>query len=148
MEYMENRPCPKCGNHYVRTRYDGTIDVLVRICEKCGYSWSELPNDRESQTAGKPPGGAPVAAPGDGQEDEREEGGMKIEVEVSEELFHFVVFEDWCDNARRRFEFEAMRSSDALCVDAKGRICAKGKEFMRARDDGAFPVRVYRAVRP
>ena len=71
---------------------------------------------------------------------------MKILVEVVSEVFRFADFEDWCDTARRKFESAGMHSMDALCVDAKDRVCAKGKEFIRARDDGAFPVRVYRAV--
>lgn len=29
----------------------------------------------------------------------------------------------------------------AICIDAKGRVCRIGKDFMRARDEGAFPVR-------
>lgn len=29
----------------------------------------------------------------------------------------------------------------AICFDAKGRLCRSGADFIRARDDGAFPVR-------
>lgn len=29
----------------------------------------------------------------------------------------------------------------AICFDAKGRICRRGAELMRARDENAFPVR-------
>lgn len=32
---------------------------------------------------------------------------------------------------------------NALCVDAKDRICRNGGDFQRAHDDGAFPVRFY-----
>lgn len=32
---------------------------------------------------------------------------------------------------------------NALCVDAKNRICRCGGDMMRARDEGAFPVRFY-----
>jgi hypothetical protein len=28
----------------------------------------------------------------------------------------------------------------AICFDSRGRICACGKDFMRARDENAFPV--------
>lgn len=31
----------------------------------------------------------------------------------------------------------------AICVDAKGRRCHVGKDFMRARDEDAFPVRFF-----
>lgn len=29
----------------------------------------------------------------------------------------------------------------AVCLDARNRLCAIGGDFMRARDEGAFPVR-------
>lgn len=29
----------------------------------------------------------------------------------------------------------------AICFDARGRLCRSGADFMRARDEGAFPVR-------
>lgn len=29
----------------------------------------------------------------------------------------------------------------AICYDAKGRLCTRGADMMRARDEGAFPVR-------
>ena len=32
---------------------------------------------------------------------------------------------------------------NALCVDAKDRICRCGADFQRAKDEGAFPVRFY-----
>lgn len=32
---------------------------------------------------------------------------------------------------------------NALCVDAKDRICRSGGDFQRAHDEGAFPVRFY-----
>ena len=32
---------------------------------------------------------------------------------------------------------------NALCVDAKNRICRCGGDFQRAHDEGAFPVRFY-----
>lgn len=32
---------------------------------------------------------------------------------------------------------------NSLCVDARDRVCRNGGDFMRARDEGAFPVRFY-----
>ena len=32
---------------------------------------------------------------------------------------------------------------NALCADAEGRICHNGGDFMRARDEGKFPVRFW-----
>lgn len=35
-----------------------------------------------------------------------------------------------------------------ICVDALGRRCHVGKDFHRARDEGAFPVRYFWSMRP
>ncbi len=32
---------------------------------------------------------------------------------------------------------------NALCVDARDRICSCGADFQRAENDGAFPIRFY-----
>lgn len=37
-------------------------------------------------------------------------------------------------------------NSGDLCIDSAGRICTIGRDFMRARDEGTFPVKVYRAA--
>lgn len=29
----------------------------------------------------------------------------------------------------------------AICFDTQGRLCSIGKDFMRARDEGTFPIR-------
>lgn len=65
---------------------------------------------------------------------------------VGEELFDFTSFDNWCDTARGKFAAARIEGRDTLCVDARGRLCTCGQQFMRARDDGAFPVRVYRKV--
>lgn len=36
----------------------------------------------------------------------------------------------------------------AICVDALGRRCHNGKDFMRARDENAFPVRYFWSCKP
>lgn len=33
--------------------------------------------------------------------------------------------------------------TNPLCADAKDRVCRNGADFMRARDEGAFPVRFW-----
>ena len=69
-----------------------------------------------------------------------------IMVKVGAEAFRFETFSDWMNGAGSLFEIAELRGEDVLCVDARGRICLSGKEFMRARDDGSFPIIVYRAV--
>lgn len=70
----------------------------------------------------------------------------ELRVLVGEELFDFASFDNWCDTARDKFAAARVRGTDTLCVDTLGHLCTCGKEFMRARDASAFPVRVYRMV--
>lgn len=69
----------------------------------------------------------------------------------------FDTFQDWVNHAERALagmEYSVGglgadgRGVPAICVDAKGRRCAIGKDFMVARDEGAFPVRYFWAMRP
>lgn len=67
----------------------------------------------------------------------------QIQCTVGRELFAFRSFTEWVNKARSWFRTCRVPSCDTVCIDAKGRICRTGKQFMRARDDGAFPVRVF-----
>lgn len=58
----------------------------------------------------------------------------------------FDTFEKWV--ARAHILLPGRKGSvgqdlPAICVDALGRRCHVGKDFMRARDEGAFPVRFF-----
>lgn len=53
----------------------------------------------------------------------------------------FSSFQDWVDKAVTR-----MRPGD-ICVDSKGRRLNIGGDFMRARDEDAFPVDIYRPLK-
>lgn len=53
-------------------------------------------------------------------------------------LPYFPDFETWVAKAPTW-----MRPGDE-CYDARGRRCRNGGDFMRARDEGAFPVRIFR----
>lgn len=50
----------------------------------------------------------------------------------------FANFDDWVTRATR-----AIGGTNAACFDAKDRRCLCGADFMRARDEGAFPVRYW-----
>lgn len=58
----------------------------------------------------------------------------------------FDTFDDWVMKATRVLANKSCPSSGctvpvpAICVDTKGRRCYQGGDFMRARDDGSFPV--------
>ncbi len=47
-------------------------------------------------------------------------------------------FNDWVNHAT-----SYIGGTNALCADARGRVCRIGGDFMRARDEGAFPVRYW-----
>ncbi len=64
----------------------------------------------------------------------------------------FDTFSDWVNHASRALtgvEYSTGglgQTGDgvpSICVDAKGRRCAIGKDFMTARDEDAFPVRYF-----
>lgn len=58
----------------------------------------------------------------------------------------FDTFQDWVNHASRAltgFKGTMGEEIKAICVDAKGRRCHCGADFMRARDDNAFPIRYF-----
>lgn len=55
-------------------------------------------------------------------------------------------FTDWVNFASKRLTVARHRSGatmPSVCIDAFGRRCVIGGDFMRARDEGAFPVRYF-----
>lgn len=60
-------------------------------------------------------------------------------------------FYDWVNFATPRLTgcYDAAgKEISAICVDAFGRRCSYGAHFMRARDEGAFPVRYFWECEP
>lgn len=58
----------------------------------------------------------------------------------------FDTFQQWVNHASSwltGFRGSVGEPVSAICVDARGRRCHVGKDFMRARDEGAFPVRFF-----
>jgi hypothetical protein len=74
-----------------------------------------------------------------------------LQIKVGRLLFHFDDFQNWVNSARRKFEkcrVVGIRDREEIvCLDSAGRICRSGREFQRARDEGAFPVNCY-AINP
>lgn len=58
-------------------------------------------------------------------------------------LFQFDSFAGWVNHAQTAWKRIGVRSDDTVCVDTRGRMCRIGRDFMTARDEGAFPVRVH-----
>lgn len=56
-------------------------------------------------------------------------------------------FDDWVIFATKRLTgtYDPLMGVEvpAICIDALGRRCTMGGHFMRARDEGAFPVRFF-----
>lgn len=58
----------------------------------------------------------------------------------------FKTFEDWCNRASRTIAEHCCpvdgvgHPQRPMCVDTLGRRCQVGRDFMRARDEGTFPI--------
>lgn len=70
--------------------------------------------------------------------------GNHRRIEVGEWLFEFLTFGAWVNHASRLFRFHEVTGRDTVCIDQKGRLCTIGKHFMCARDEGTFPIAVFR----
>lgn len=59
----------------------------------------------------------------------------------------FDTFEDWVDHASRALvnprDGVSHEYAPMICIDARGRRCFMGAQFMRARDEDAFPIRYF-----
>lgn len=57
----------------------------------------------------------------------------------------FSSFQEWVNKGSswltRHAEYQKDGRFFAICYDSKGRLCRIGGDFMRARDENAFPVR-------
>ena len=66
----------------------------------------------------------------------------------------FKSFQDWVNKASRSIGENHCpvdtigQTIRAICVDAKGRRCQCGGDFMRARDDNSFPVVYFWEFKP
>lgn len=69
-----------------------------------------------------------------------------VQIHLGPKLFEFTSFERWVAKASSWFPRHGATSSNSIAIDAKHRICSKGQDFMRARDEGSFPVAVYFVV--
>lgn len=67
-----------------------------------------------------------------------------IEIVPGKFLFEFPSFQRWVSKASSWYGHCGSRSEETIAIDKLGRICTHGKQFMRARDENTFPVRVYR----
>lgn len=64
-------------------------------------------------------------------------------ITLGEELFTFTDHQNWVNLAQLFYRSSGVPSHDCVAIDAAGRICTRGLHFMRARDEGTYPIRVY-----
>lgn len=69
---------------------------------------------------------------------------MMVTVKVGKLEFQFKSMAEWINRSPHIWIEHDLKADRALCVDSFGRICEMGKDFQRAKDDGAYPIRVYR----
>lgn len=69
---------------------------------------------------------------------------MKVEIDVDGEMFHFDSEQEWVNKAQSWFANSGVRRGHYICIDANGRVCEKGKEFMRATAEKTYPITVYK----
>ena len=67
----------------------------------------------------------------------------KHTIELGPLLFQFDSFSGWVNHAQKAWKRAGVSSGDTVCLDAAGRICLIGRDFMKARDEGMFPVVVF-----
>lgn len=66
-----------------------------------------------------------------------------VQVKLGEVLFCFESEIRWANKAKSWYATCSVPPHRTIAIDAKGRICVSGREFMRATTDGAYPVVVY-----
>lgn len=69
---------------------------------------------------------------------------MNTTIEHGPELFRFRNERQWVNRAKEWFQSAGIRGTDAICIDANGRICTRGEHFMRATRENTYPIIVYR----
>ncbi len=66
-----------------------------------------------------------------------------IAIQVGPELFTFSNVTNWCNKAQSRYRECGLPLHKTVAIDAKGRICVSGLEFMRAGQDETYPITVF-----
>ena len=70
----------------------------------------------------------------------------EITVVLGEKLFEFPSLLKWEQKATGWFKSTGIMQSEMICIDAAGRICTCGRDFMRADKEGTYPIAVYDTV--
>jgi hypothetical protein len=66
-----------------------------------------------------------------------------ITVHLGLELFSFRSEVHWANKGQSWYRTCGVPSHRTIAIDAAGRVCVQGKEFMRATAEGTYPIRVF-----
>lgn len=67
----------------------------------------------------------------------------QISVNLGEVLFAFESQARWVNKAKSWYATCGVPTHRTLALDAKGRVCVSGREFMRATTEETYPIVVY-----
>lgn len=64
----------------------------------------------------------------------------------ADEVTTFSNFQEWVNKATSRL-CGFRREQIVICLDKLGNVCTIGEDFIYARDNNLFPIKVYRLIR-
>ena len=67
-----------------------------------------------------------------------------ITIAVGSLEFEFSSMQDWVNKGPNIWREHYLTNDRGICVDAKGRIVECGADFERAKQESAYPIKVYR----
>ena len=70
----------------------------------------------------------------------------KLTVNLGDEMFRFSSEQEWINKAQSWFARCEVPKRHYIAIDAAGRVCIKGAEFMRATREDTYPITVYRLL--
>lgn len=69
---------------------------------------------------------------------------QSIAIQVKREAFRFTSYQNWVNKASIWYlTYRPLDRKKLIAVDAVGRVCWIGSDFMQARDENALPIVVY-----
>lgn len=68
---------------------------------------------------------------------------IEVTVKFKRELFSFSSQQEWVNKAKSWYANCGVRAPNYIAIDAAGRVCTKGAEFMRATQENTYPITVY-----
>jgi len=145
----ELRPCPFCGADAERVDFeppdvdenDENFGGSCIQCKRCnastavvfGYKQTLYSSWNERALSALPPPASTT-----------EESKVSVTVTLGEAVFAFRDKQEWINRGPRPWKAYHVDGGRGLAIDAKGRICQCGAHFMRAEEDGSYPITVYR----